>query len=106
MALVMYNVFTRLLMGWVCCFFLANVRAFSPPLSNHRPSPSAALRQSLKNDAPTKTVIRTGADYASYWEELLLAEYRQAVQELRERRKSWSRQQLEDSGICVFGLGD
>lgn len=47
--------------------------------------------------------IRNCADYASYWDELLLTEYREASNELKEKRRTWSRQQLEDAGICVFG---
>ena len=64
----------------------------------HALSPKTSL---TGRSSPPK--IWNGADYASYWEDLLLTEYREAVDELRERRKTWTRRQLEDSGICVFG---
>jgi hypothetical protein len=43
------------------------------------------------------------AEYAAYWEHLLLTEYQETAAELRERRKTWSRQRLEESGMSIFG---
>lgn len=40
--------------------------------------------------------------YVRYWEDLLHAEHREAVDALRERRATWTRRRLEASGICLF----
>ena len=53
--------------------------------------------------SPPSLPIRNGAEYASYWDELLLTEYRDKVEELKEKHRTWSRQQLESRGVCVFG---
>ncbi|VEU45073.1 unnamed protein product [Pseudo-nitzschia multistriata] len=50
-----------------------------------------------------KSVRREAADYAAHWESLLLEEYHETAEELRDQRKSWSRRRLEQSGISVFG---
>ncbi|KAK7236148.1 nonsense-mediated decay protein [Aureococcus anophagefferens] len=63
----------------------------SQPLQT-RPSLRRATRLHAREDA-----------YASYWDELLLKEYREAAAELRSRRQTWSRKRLEDSGDSVFG---
>eukprot|EP00977_Amphora_coffeiformis_P001826 scaffold353_cov185-Amphora_coffeaeformis.AAC.54 len=67
--------------------------ALSRPLTPRTTTTTSAATNSIRNCA----------DYASYWEELLLTEYREASNELKERRRTWSRRQLEDAGICVFG---
>ena len=41
--------------------------------------------------------------YATHWENLLLEEYQQTVAELKERRKTWSRRRLEESGLSILG---
>jgi hypothetical protein len=43
------------------------------------------------------------AEYAAYWEHLLLTEYQETAAELQERQKIWSRQRLEESGMSIFG---
>ena len=60
-----------------------------------------SLALSPRQPPPTdrRRPTRTAADYASYWEELLLTEYREASNELKERRRTWSRRQLEDAGM-------
>ena len=40
--------------------------------------------------------------YATYWENLLLEEYKDTVEELRERRKKLPRRRLEQLGISIF----
>jgi hypothetical protein len=47
--------------------------------------------------------INTQADYATYWENLLLEEYQDAVADLRERRSKLSPRRLEQAGISIFG---
>lgn len=64
--------------------------------------PSTALALSQPTTTFT-TRVRNCAGYANYWEEHLLTEYREASNELKERRRTWSRKQLEDAGICIFG---
>ena len=95
-----------LIWGLACSFLQCHVQAFSQSLSSSR-GPAPVTTTPVGNDGTKTTTstrtIRNSADYATYWEELLLTEYRQAVQELRERRQTWTRQQLQDSGICVFG---
>ena len=39
--------------------------------------------------------------YAQHWQNLLQMEYQQAVQELREKRKTWSKQALQMAGITL-----
>ena len=40
--------------------------------------------------------------YTSYWDQLLLEEYREQVEELKDRRKTWSRERLIASGLSIF----
>mmetsp|Transcript_22929 Transcript_22929/g.46357 ORF Transcript_22929/g.46357 Transcript_22929/m.46357 type:complete len:779 (-) Transcript_22929:109-2445(-) len=40
--------------------------------------------------------------YAMYWENLLLEEYRENVEELKHRRRTWTRSRLESSGMSIF----
>ena len=42
------------------------------------------------------------ASYAFYWEALLQREYQDTVAELQQRRKSYTRSQLEASGLALF----
>ena len=55
--------------------------------------------QATRTDVGRNTV----ADYATHWENLLLEEYQERASELRDRRKTWSRRRLEESGISIFG---
>lgn len=41
--------------------------------------------------------------YARYWDDLLLQEHQEKVAQYRERRRSWSRSRLENSGMSLFG---
>lgn len=41
--------------------------------------------------------------YASYWNNILSEEHRATVEELKDRRKKWSRARLEASGMSIFG---
>lgn len=41
-------------------------------------------------------------DYCAYWEDLLLEEHRQLNEDLKERKRHWSRSRLESTGMCVF----
>ena len=41
--------------------------------------------------------------YTSHWDKILLDEYRAQSEELKERRKTWSKSRLESSGMCIFG---
>lgn len=52
-----------------------------------------------------QTVTSTNAlsEYATHWEDLLLAEYQETAAELRERRKRWPKRRLEQSGLSIFG---
>jgi hypothetical protein len=43
------------------------------------------------------------AEYAAYWEHLLLTKYQETAAQLQERQKMWSRQRLEESGMSIFG---
>ncbi len=40
--------------------------------------------------------------YAMHWENLLVEEYRENVEELKHRRRTWSRSRLESSGMSIF----
>lgn len=40
--------------------------------------------------------------YSSYWENLLLLEHQENVEELKIRRKTWSQSKLESSGTSIF----
>lgn len=40
--------------------------------------------------------------YALQWENVLLEEHRETVDELKSRRKNWSRSRLEASGMSIF----
>lgn len=41
--------------------------------------------------------------YASHWDKILMDEYRATVDELKQRRDTWSRSRLEASGMSIFG---
>lgn len=63
------------------------------------------LLLSLCSSLQPTTKPRTGnavSEYSSYWERLLLEEYQENAAELRERRRSWSRKRLEESGLAIF----
>lgn len=62
-----------------CCFSLVHRPVVPVPILNH------------------------DVAYASYWERLLLEEHDDTVKDLRERRKQWSRQKLESTGLSIFG---
>jgi len=52
----------------------------------------------------TRTSATDGADaYASYWDALLVQEYREVEAELSSRRRTWSPRRLEASGDVFFG---
>lgn len=49
--------------------------------------------------------ITKGRNYDAYalqWENVLLEEHRETVEELKSRRKNWSRSRLEASGMSIF----
>ena len=51
----------------------------------------------------TSTCAWCGPDaYATHWEQLLRLEYREAAEELRQRRAKWSRARLEANGLAIF----
>ena len=53
---------------------------------------------------PTTPPVDLGSPgaYATHWERLLRREYREAADELRQRRAKWSRARLEASGLSIF----
>jgi hypothetical protein len=73
-------------------------------LSHSRRSPSCfALNSSSHNQENGAITKAQKADaYAAHWEQLLNAEHREAVQDLRQRRATWSRVKLEEIGLSVF----
>jgi len=52
---------------------------------------------------PQFSNIQNNVAYASYWENLLIQEHRETVEDLKERRKNWSRGRLEATGMSIFG---
>ena len=72
-----------------------------PPRSRAPSQVLGARSTSRADEAPT--LIENGpATYATYWEELLRREYREAADGLRQRRSKWPRARLESSGLCLF----
>jgi len=61
------------------------------------------LVQPIKNSLTNNNGQNYENEYASYWDNLLLEEYRESAEELKERRRTWSRQKLEASGLSIFG---
>ena len=76
--------------------------SFRPPTRvRGGPTLSAPAANAYTRRGPT---ARAAADaYANRWDALVLEEYRAAAAELRERRATWSRRRLEESGLAVFG---
>lgn len=65
---------------------------------------------STKNDQSFEIATETspiatrniGDSYCFHWGNLLYEEYRENAQELKSRRKNWSRSRLESSGMTIF----
>ena len=56
-------------------------------------------------NSPVQRQTHDGNDlhsYSSYWENLLLLEHQENVEELKIRRKTWSQSKLESSGTSIF----
>lgn len=57
----------------------------------------------VNQDEKTKREKLVLQAYTSHWDKILLDEYRAQSEELKERRKTWSKSRLESSGMCIFG---
>jgi len=101
-------VILSLLLGDLCCCRCSESSA-TVGFSLLFPTTTAATRHS---SGSTRTVLLSATNpanhnycndhYVRYWDGLLLEEHAEAVQQLRERRKLWSRQRLEQSGLALF----
>jgi hypothetical protein len=64
---------------------------------------------SVRRSVPTETCTDSELDashrsiYAAHWEEILVSEFQHTSYELKEQRRSWTRQRLEQSGVSIFG---
>ena len=58
--------------------------------------------KSVGNDNTNYSNNQQSASYAFHWEALLQREYQDTVAELQQRRKSYTRSQLEASGLALF----
>jgi len=65
-------------------------------------SPSSSSPSSSPSSDDNNNNIGNANAYATHWENLLTAEYREAAEELKVRRSTWSRQRLEESGLSIF----
>eukprot|EP00980_Cylindrotheca_fusiformis_P009826 scaffold2164_cov106-Cylindrotheca_fusiformis.AAC.9 len=76
----------------VLTLFLANVATglvvvpTNTPATPHPSSSTEAERQ----------------EYASRWEEWIVAEYQERAKEWQKQRQHWSKQRLEQAGLCIF----
>lgn len=76
-------------------------------LSSASPQSIPALEKKEQPVASQSTIDRINLNnqqisYSSYWDSLLTKEYQDTVAELQLRRKSYSRSQLEASGLALF----
>ena len=60
-------------------------------------------RLSTTDGAERLSTTDGAAAYASYWDALLVQEYREVEAELSSRRRTWSPRKLEASGDVLFG---
>lgn len=63
---------------------------------------ASSLQPQQKPRSHQKNINKSITQYTNYWDNLLLEEHRQLVEELRERRKTWSRERLVSSGTSIF----
>jgi len=79
------------------CCFLRNENA-------HSKTKTIGLRSTRSSNDQQRHHDGAAADaYCRHWDELLLSEHAEAVEQLKERRKLWSRQRLEQSGMALLG---
>lgn len=64
---------------------------------------AAAAGSNSNKSGNNNSINAAAAAYAMYWENILLQEHQQTVADFRERRRSWSRSRLEETGMSIFG---
>mmetsp|Transcript_27350 Transcript_27350/g.40378 ORF Transcript_27350/g.40378 Transcript_27350/m.40378 type:complete len:757 (+) Transcript_27350:27-2297(+) len=74
----------------------SSLERFSSPIDQ-----SPELPEVPRDISPIE-VRNIGEVYFFHWENALLEEYRENVEELKFRRKKWSRSRLEQSGMSIF----
>jgi len=82
------------------------VSAFSTSQSFSTPTPTTLFTNNGGNpncDTISPFIPNSNSgSYASFFDQLLLDEYQEIAQELKDRRKTWSRKRLEQSGITIY----
>lgn len=64
---------------------------------------SANLCSSLTQQASTSINRQILSAYWYHWNQLLVDEYQETSEQLKEKRRSWSQTRLEQSGLSIFG---
>lgn len=64
---------------------------------------SVKLCSALTQQASTSINRQILSDYWFHWNQLLVDEYQETSEQLKEQRRRWSQRRLEQSGLSIFG---